>query len=151
VTDIARLLRERTMAYVDGGQAPGGFVYVDDVAVAMMAAAASPDTLGEAYNISSVHRESWRRYCSYLADALGLRRPWIDLPFSLAIGLGVAMEAPHRYLKVPGRPLLTRHAAYLLGRDQEFPSLKAKAAFGWEPVVSLEEGIARSAEWLQRQ
>jgi nucleoside-diphosphate-sugar epimerase len=149
VTDIARLLKERTMAYVDRGRAPGGFVYVDDVAEAMIAAAANPATVGEAYNLSSIHQESWRRYCSYLADALGLKKPWLDLPFSFAMGLAAAMEAPQRYLRMPGRPLLTRHAVYLLARNQEYPSLKARDAFGWQPAVSLEEGIARSVAWLR--
>src|ERR1700761_4838898 len=50
--EIATLLRQRTMAYIDHGSVPGGFTYVDTVAEAMMAAAASPQTVGEAYNIS---------------------------------------------------------------------------------------------------
>jgi nucleoside-diphosphate-sugar epimerase len=149
VTDIAKLLRERTMAYVDGGGVPGGFVYVDDVAEAMIAAAHSPATLGEAYNLSSLRGESWKQYCSLLASALGLRAPWINLPFAVAMAVATVMEAPHRYLHIPGRPLLTRHAVYLLGRDQEFPSAKAQAAFGYAPQVSIEEGVHRSAAWLR--
>ena len=151
VTDIAGLLRERTMAVVDGGRAPGGFVYVDDVAEAMIAAAQSPQTLGQAYNLSSVQGESWKRYCSLLATALGLRAPWINLPFQVAMGVAGLMEAPHRYFRLKGRPLLTKHAVYLLGRDQEFASRKAAEHFGYAPAVSLEEGVERSAAWLQSQ
>jgi nucleoside-diphosphate-sugar epimerase len=150
VTDIAKLLRERTMAYVGGGRVPGGFVYVDDVCEAMIAAAHSSSTLGEAYNLSSVRGESWKQYCGLLAGSLGLKAPWINLPFSVAMGVASVMEAPHRFLRVPGRPLLTRHAVYLLGRDQEFPSGKAQAHFGYAPSVSLEDGIVRSAAWLQK-
>jgi nucleoside-diphosphate-sugar epimerase len=148
VTDIAKLLRERTMAYVDGGRVPGGFVYVDDVAEAMIAAAHAPGAAGEAYNLSSLRGESWKQYCGLLAKALGLPTPWINLPFSIAMGVAAVMESPHRYLRAPGRPLLTRHAVYLLGRDQEFPSGKAQAAFGYAPKVAIEEGVVRSAAWL---
>ncbi len=151
VTDIAKLLRERTMAYVGGGRVPGGFVYVDDVCAAMMAAAHTPAANGEAFNLSSLRGESWKQYCVLLAAALGLPAPWINLPFGVALGLAAAMEAPHRYLRVPGRPLLTRHAVYLLGRDQEFPSRNAQTVFGYAPRVSLEEGVARSAAWLEGQ
>jgi nucleoside-diphosphate-sugar epimerase len=151
VTDIAKLLRERAMACVDGGRAPGGFVYVDDVVEAMLAAARSPAALGQAYNLSSLRGESWKQYCLLLARALGLPAPWINLPFRLAMGIAGLMEFPHRYLRIPGRPLLTRHAVYLLGRDQEFPSGKAQAAFGYSPKVGIEEGVARSAEWLRGQ
>ena len=151
VTDIAKLLRERTMAYVDGGRAPGGFVYVDDVCEAMIAAAHSPTAVGQAYNLSSRHGESWQQYCRLLASALGLPEPWINLPFPLAMGMATMMEAPHRYLHIPGRPLLTRHAVYLLGRDQEFPSARAQLAFSYSPKVSLEDGVGRSASWLREQ
>jgi nucleoside-diphosphate-sugar epimerase len=61
-----------------------------------------------------------------------------------------AMEAPYHWLKtLPGRPMLTRHAVLLLARDQEFPSDKARADFGFTSQISFEEGIARSAAWLK--
>ena len=59
----------------------------------------------------------------------------VEIPWTLFPGLG-------------GRPLLTQHAVVLLGRDQEFPTAKAKADFGFAPVISLREGLGRSAEWL---
>lgn len=149
VTDIAKLLRERTMAYVDGGGTPGGFVYVDDVCEAMLAAAQAPEATGKAYNLSSRQGETWKQYCVSLAAALGLPAPWIDLPFTVGIAIAGLMEAPHRYLRVPGRPLLTRHAVYLLGRNQEFPSEAAQKDLGYAPRVTLEDGIARSVAWLE--
>ena len=64
------------------------------------------------------------------------------------MGVAGMMEAPQRFLRAPGRPLLTKHAVYLLGRDQEFPSGKAREHFGWMPRIGLEEGFKRSAEWF---
>ena len=61
------------------------------------------------------------------------------------------MEAPFRYLAMPGRPLLTRHAVFLLGRPQEFPAQKACAELDFDPKVSVDEGIARSVDWLKRR
>ena len=147
--EIATLLRQRVMAYIDGGAAPGGFTYVDNVAGAMLQAAWSPSTVGEAYNLSDGTGASWSQYVALLAQQLGARPPWIDLPFRTAMALARCFEAPHRYLGLGGRPLLTRHAVYLLGRDQEFPIEKARRGFGFAPKVSLEEGIARSVSWLK--
>ena len=59
------------------------------------------------------------------------------------------MEAPYAYTGLKGRPLLTRHAVYLLGVDQEFPIEKAKRWLGFAPKVGLSEGIQRSVEWLK--
>ncbi len=151
VTDFEELLRQRLMLLVDGGRARGGFTYVDNVAQAMMDAASAPSTLGRAYNISDETNVTWAGYTAALADALGYTRPWLRLPFAAAMAAAAAMEAPYRAVPLPGRPLLTRHAVYLLGRDQEFPATRARQEFGFAPRVSFEEGIRESVAWLRRE
>ena len=150
VTDVAALLRDRLMLLVDDGRSRGGFIYVDDVAEAMIISANQECTLGEAYNLCDGAGGTWRNYVDGLADELGLHRAWLNLPYSAAVALARVMEMP--WTLFPGlssRPLLTRHAVVLLGRDQEFPIAKAKADFGFAPSVSLREGLARSSAWLR--
>jgi oxidoreductase len=149
VTDIAALLRDGWMALVDGGRARGGFAYVDNVAAAMMDAAASAATVGRAYNICDGTNTTWREYTNTLADALGYRRPRLVLPFPAAMAMAGTMEAPFGLLKLRGRPLLTRHAVYLLARDQEYLAARAREDFGFVPRVSFAEGIVRSAAWVR--
>lgn len=151
VTDIAALLRDRLMLLIDGGRRRGGFIYVDDVAEAMRVAATSPRTLGEVYNLCDGAGGTWRQYVDGLADALQLKRAWLNLPYPAANALARAIELP--WLVFPhlgGRPLLTRHAVVLLGRDQEFPIAKAQAHFAFAPKIFLEEGLRRSADWLHQ-
>ncbi|MDW5264723.1 MULTISPECIES: NAD(P)-dependent oxidoreductase [Acidobacteriaceae] len=150
VTDIADLLRSRQMAHIGGGRATGGFLYVDNAVAAMLAAARSVDAEGQAYNLADGTGATWNQYVTALAGGLGYRPPWIDLPYGLAMKIAGAMEAPYRWVKMlPGRPMLTRHAVLLLARDQEFPSGKARAEFGFVSRVSFEEGIARSVAWVK--
>jgi nucleoside-diphosphate-sugar epimerase len=149
VVEIAKLLRQRLMLLIDGGHAPGGFTYVDDVAQAMIDAAASTKTMGRAYNICGETGTTWQEYVCALADALDCRRPRLSLHFPAARAMGHAMETPYGWLRLKHRPLLTRHAVYLLGRSQEFPAARARADFGFAPRVTLEEGLRRSAEWLR--
>lgn len=149
VTDIVTLLRQRLMLLVDGGRTPGGFVYVDDVCEAMVLAAESQYALGQAYNISSVDDLTWKAYTGALAASLGVPAPWLQLPFHAAMALAAASEIPHK-LGLPGRPLLTRHATFLLGRDQQYSTAKAQEQLGWQPRVMLGEGLARSVAALRR-
>jgi nucleoside-diphosphate-sugar epimerase len=151
VVEIAKLLRQRMMLLIDGGRARGGFSYVDNVAAAMMQAAESPATLGRTYNICDETHATWREYVIALASALDYGRPWLSLPFTLAMALGGAMEVPSGLLKLRNRPLLTRHAVYLLGRSQEFPAARAREDFGFAPRVSFAEGMARSAAWVRSE
>jgi nucleoside-diphosphate-sugar epimerase len=149
VVEIASMLRQGMMLLIDGGRARGGFTYVDNVAQAMMDAAASSKAVGRAYNISDGTGVTWRDYTCALADALGYRRPRFSLPFPIAMALGASMEVPFALLKLAGRPLLTRHAVYLLARDQEYPGARAREDFGFAPQVPFADGIVRSAEWVR--
>ena len=147
--DIAELLRDGWMAYISSGKAPGGFAYVDNVVDAILLAGDSPQALGQAFNISDGTGATWADYATQFAAALGLRPPRINLPFKIAMGVARVMETPYAYTGLKGRPLLTRHAVYLLGVDQEFPIGKAKRSLGFAPRVGLSEGIERSVEWLK--
>jgi len=150
VKDIADLLQTRQMAHIGGGRAGGGFLYVDNAVEAMIAASRSAQAEGQVYNLTDSTDVNWRGYVAALADGLGCKQPWIDLPYRVAMAAAGAMEAPYRCFKnLPGRPLLTRHAVFLLGRDQEFPCDRARTDFGFTSRVSFEEGMARSVAWLK--
>ena len=150
VTDIADLLQKRQMAYIDGGRAPGGFLYVDNAVDAIIAGAWFPGAQGETYNLTDGTGVSWKEYVASLAEGLGCKAPWINLPYAAAMAIAGLMESPYRFVKsLPGRPILTRHAVALMGRDQEFPSDKAHSELGNFSQVSLREGVARSVAWLK--
>ncbi len=149
VVEIAKMLRQRMMLLVDGGREQGGFCYVDNVACAMMTVCSRSETVGEVYNISDGTGVTWKQYIAALAEGLGLQEPWIDLPFRAARALGAASEAVHARLRLPGRPLLTRHAVHLLGGDQEFSAAKAARDFGYTPGVGFTEGMRRTVEWVK--
>lgn len=148
VVNIARHIRTRTMAVIDGGRSGGGFAYVDNVVDAMIGAALSRRTLTRAYNIVDGAGASWDKYVTALAEGLRQPRPWLDLPAGAAWRIARAMERVHSTLHLPGKPMLTRHAVLLLSRDQEFPADAAKRDFGFRPEVSFTEGIARTVQWL---
>ncbi len=149
--ELENLLRQGLMMHVNGGKSGGGFIFVDDVAEAMIAAAASPDTIGKAYNIAPETDSSWREYVESMASTLGLKRPWLNLPEGAAYGLGAACEAVFRTLGVKSRPPLTRHAVRLLSRSMSFPVGKARRDFGFAPKVGLQEGVRRTSAWLRER
>ena len=146
--EVGLMLRQRLMATIDGGSAPGGFTYVDNVVDALLLAAASQKAVGQAYNISDGTGTTWQQYLALYAGRLGTSKPWIDFSLRQALGLAGVFEAVHRSLKLGGRPLLTRHAVYLLGRNQEFSIQKAIGELRFWPKISMEEGVDRSAGWF---
>jgi nucleoside-diphosphate-sugar epimerase len=151
VIDIAKLIRQRTMAVIDGGLKLGGFCYVDNAANAIIEAATHARTQGRAYNLADATGITWREYVDALADALDQPRPWINLPSRLAFPLAHASESAHKHLHLSGNPLLTRHAVFLLSRNQEYPIGNARRDFGFAPEISFAEGMARTAAWLRSE
>jgi nucleoside-diphosphate-sugar epimerase len=148
VVEIVKLLMEGSMMYVNGGRAPAGLLYIDNAVEGLITAANSSETIGKSYNLRDDHEVSWRQYCMDLASGLELKSPWLDIPEPIALAVGRGMEAVWSTFKIKARPLLTRHAVYLLGRNQSYAIDRAKRDFGFKSTVSYEEGLRRTIEWV---
>jgi nucleoside-diphosphate-sugar epimerase len=151
VIEIANLLRAGQMMYVNGGKAPAGLLYVDNAVDAMIAACLSDNTVGQAYNLRDDETTTWREYVDALAVGLGVKRPRLSLPGSVATGVAVLSELAWKALGLKTRPLLTRHAVHLFHRDQSYDIDRAILDFGFKSTVDFEEGMRRTLDWLHRQ
>jgi nucleoside-diphosphate-sugar epimerase len=148
VVEIGKLLLEGWMMFINHGTSRAGLVYVENAVQGIIAACESDKTVGRAYNLRDEADTTWAQYVADLARGIGTRLPWIDVPERVALRIGKVMEGAWRLLKLGGRPVLTRHAAYLFCRDQGYPIDRARRDFGFESTVSYPEGLRRSLEWL---
>jgi len=145
------LLLKKQMVLIDDGECPAGLLYVDNAVEGIIQAAESPQTVGQAYNLRDETNETWGEYVEALAWGLGTDPPWIKLPGTLALGLAAISEAVYSVLRVRSRPLLTRHAVYILIRDQGYLIGKAQRDFGFRSIVTFAEGVERSLAWFRSE
>jgi nucleoside-diphosphate-sugar epimerase len=150
-TEMARLLRRREMMVVAGGAVPAGLVYVDNLVDALLAAAERDVAVGSIYTVRDQTNETWRQYLDALADGLGVPRVKTSLPYGVALALGAASEAACTMLRLKSRPLVTRHAVQILGRDQCYGIDRAMKDLGFRSRVSFEEGMRRTVSWLRER
>jgi nucleoside-diphosphate-sugar epimerase len=65
------------------------------------------------------------------------------------------MEESYRLLRrmtgLSSRPLLSRQAVQILGRDQNFSNQEARELLGWEPRVDYETGLEATIDWLRHE
>lgn len=149
VLEIATLLKSRLMLLVTG-EVGAGLIHVDDLVDALITAAVSPKAAGQIYNMCGEERVTWKAYVSRLADKLGYPPPLLSLPFGLLYSLGYLLESLYRLCGwYSSRPLLTRHAVYVLGRDQHVPIDKARQEFGFQPRVGIDAGVDQCVAWLK--
>lgn len=151
VAEIAGLLRKRQMVFINHGQSHAGLLYIDNAVEGIIQAAASPNTIGKAYNLRDESNENWRQYVEALADGIHTPHPWIHLPAGLALGLARTLEVLYSALHIRSRPLLTRHAVYISFRDQGYSIRKAQQDFGFQSKVTFANGIDHTVVWLNSE
>jgi nucleoside-diphosphate-sugar epimerase len=71
-----------------------------------------------------------------------------SIPAGLAYALGGAAEVVYRVLRLPGEPPMTRFVAHQLSSSHWFDLSAARRDLGYEPRVSLGEGLRRLGESL---
>ena len=126
--------------------------YIDNAADAHICAADrltddSP-ACGKAYFISNGEpRPMWDLINAILAAA---DRPPITatIPVALAHAAGACLETAYRLLSLRGEPPMTRFLASELSTAHWFDITAARRDLGYEPRVSLDEGLRRLRDWL---
>ncbi len=149
--EMAKLLATKDLMVVAGGHVPAGLVYVDNLIDAMLEAAQRPAAKGRIYTVRDAGTETWRQYLDALADGLKLPRVSLSLPEWLALSLGAVSEAAWSLVRAKSRPLVTRHAVYVLARDQAYGIDRAVRELGFSSRVSFAEGMTRTIAWLESE
>lgn len=121
-------------------------VYIDDLVEGIVLASASADASGRIFNISGGTSPTCSEFFGYHARMAGLPPPR-TAGTGLALALAVSGGALERAL---GRDSeLGRGTIDMLSRRGGYSIDSAGRILGYAPVVSLEEGMARTREWVQ--
>jgi nucleoside-diphosphate-sugar epimerase len=124
-------------------------VYVENAAAAHLLAAdalqAGGPVAGQAYFISQGEPVNGWGWIDQLLAIAGL--PPLKKSCSFPVGwmIGAAYEAIHGLLRLKGEPRMTRFLAAELSQSHYFSIAKARRDFGYEPKISMSEGMRRLA------
>lgn len=147
---LLRAARAKRLPQIGTGNNRVDLTYVDNVVHALLLAGESA-AVGNTYTITNGDPGAnapclWGVIGHVLAS---LRLPTIQrsVPLSVALALAGSAEA---MAKITGRePFLTRYSALILTRTQTYDISAARRDLGYAPVVSLDEGLARTIAALQ--
>lgn len=125
-------------------------VYVDNAAEAHLLAAdrLAPDSslAGKAYFISNSEPVNLWDFINQILGAAGLPPVRKSMSANTAYRVGAVMEMLYRVL--PGEPPMTRFVARQLSTSHWFDLTAARRDLGYEPSVSIDEGLRRLQEHL---
>lgn len=154
---IAERARQGRLALVGPGTALIDTTYVDNAAEAVVAALERIEHAhGEAFVVSNGEPRPVGELVAAICRAVGAPEPRLHVPGPLAWGLGAAVEAAVALsARVPAlptvtQPPLTRFLAEQLSTAHWFDQRRTRQVLGWEPRVTIDEGLARLAEHMDR-
>jgi len=141
---------------IGGGHNRIDTTYIDNAAQAHFDAFAAlhpgAACAGKAYFISNGEPRESREIINALLAAVGA--PTVDktLPFPAAYAIGAVCEALWHVLPLRGEPTLTRFLAEQLSTTHWYSMAPATRDLGYQPQVTLEQGLERlAADWKRRR
>lgn len=149
---VPRLLRvhERFgVPLLHGGLGLVDLTAVENVALAVRLAAEVPGAAGGTFNITNGDPRPFVDLLDQLLTGLGLPLRHRRLPAGVVAGLAGVLEAVCGVL--PGRPEppVTRYTVSTITHSQTLDISRAREVLGYEPVVTLDESLARYARGIQ--
>lgn len=154
---IPRLIeraKQGKLRRVGTGQNLIDVIYVENAAQAHLQAADALATgspvAGRAYFISQGQPVNCWEWIDRLLQIANLAPVGKSISAAAAWHIGALMETAYQILGIRGEPRMTRFLAAQLARSHYYDISAARRDFGYEPRVSLDEGLARTAGDLRK-
>lgn len=151
---IARA-RAGRLRFVGDGSNLVDTTYIDNAVDAHLGAAArlAPGAAcaGRAYFISNGEPRPIREVVNGILGAAGLPPETRSVPLQAALAAGFVLEGLHRLRPSKNGPAMTRFIARNLATTHWYDISAARRDLGYEPKVSIAEGLERLREWFENQ
>lgn len=149
---LIELAKRKKLPIIGKGKNLLDITYVENVADAHILAAKSSKSAGQVYFISQgkpvVPWELLKDLLSQL-DIPPIKR---RIPYKLAYAAGAVLEFFFKLFRIRKKePLITRFLASELAKSHYFDISKAKNELGYEPKISLEEGLEKYLNYYIKQ
>lgn len=149
---ILRIARRGFFPLFGGGNAQIDVTYVGNVVhAALLALEADASALGRCFNITNNESTTARQLLETIFKELQWQVRLLLIPRSIALKLATIAEWQAQLRPNNPEPSLTRYGVGVLSYSQTLDIDAAQRYLGYQPVVSLNDGIRRYTEWFLAQ
>lgn len=140
------MIRAGQFALPVGGRGIFSQIYVDDLVDGILAAATRPEGVGQIFTLTGGAPVTTAEYFGHLARMAGKSTPrGLPTPVLIAAAGANQLVARLRGQATENNPETVRY----LARDGSYSIAKARERLGFEPKVTLADGMARTERWLR--
>jgi len=143
--EIEAMVEKGAFLWIDGGRARTSTTHIDNLvhgAKLVLERGAG----GEAYFVTDGEVRSFREFLPELMSAYGVELGERSIPSAIALPAAALIEGIWRTFRISGAPPLTRHAIALMCCDCILRINKIEKELGYQPVVSVVDGLQRLKE-----
>jgi nucleoside-diphosphate-sugar epimerase len=138
---MVELVNSGRFAWIGGGNHLTATTHVENTVEGLLLGATRGQP-GQVYFVTDGEPVVFREFVSELLRTQGVEPPTRSIPRRLAGGLAAGGETAWRWLRLPGRPPLTRFAYWVSSQECTIRIDKARSEMGYEPVKSRADGLA---------
>jgi nucleoside-diphosphate-sugar epimerase len=150
ITRMAQLICAGRMPLIGTGKNFLHLTYIDDLLDAILAAHAHRQSAGEVYNVSGPAPIRFLELARGIAAALGTTFPRFQVPRPAAWLAGWLVENMYRTAHLKTAPPITRQMVNTVSANRSFSHQKASTRLGYAPQTSVNAGLPRALEWMER-
>jgi nucleoside-diphosphate-sugar epimerase/2-polyprenyl-3-methyl-5-hydroxy-6-metoxy-1,4-benzoquinol methylase len=123
-------------------------VYIDDLIAGLRLAATEEAAVGNTFVLAGPKAVTTKEMIQCICRATNVNMPRLRIPLWPLMTTAVVMEGVMRPLGI--QPPLHRRRMNFFVKSFQFSCDNARQLLGYEPTVSVEEGIRRTREWYQQ-
>jgi nucleoside-diphosphate-sugar epimerase len=142
---IMEAMETGKMGFIKKGKLLISRVYINDLVNGLIRAL-ELGRGGEAYNIVSGEKISWKEWLDEIAKNLGVKAPRLSVPYPIAYAAAFLMEKIWLLFRAKSAPMLTRMRIDHAGHDFYFVPVKAKKELGFIPSMEWKTGVKNMVE-----
>jgi len=144
---IYKALRKGRFITIGNGQNLRHPIHISDMVESFRLAMEVPSAVGELFIIAGPRAVTTNELVEVFCKALDLPKPKIRIPYILGAAMAWGVETVFHLSKAD--PPMSRRSLEFFNTNNAFDITKAKNLLGFQPKLSLEDGLRRSLEWLE--
>ena len=146
---LFRPVNKGTFVMVGSGKTLYHMTYIDDLIDGIILVGTREEALGEVFTLAGGEYTTLAELVNTIADALKKPHPKLRVPFYPVYIASIICDRVCRTLGI--EPFLYPRRVEFFYKDRAFDISKAKRLLGFEPKVSLKEGLKKTAQWYQNE
>ena len=146
---LFKTIENRTFRMFGSGEIDYQMSYIDDMVQGIILAGEREEAIGEVFLIGSDDYGSLNDMVRLIAETLDVPPPRGRLPMAPLLAAATLCEFACKPFGID--PPLHRRRCEFFIKERAFSNAKAKRLLGFEPQVSLAEGLARTAAWYREE